>query len=216
MKPSELNFKHCAYFGNLPKVALILVFLFALDFSFVSNADAQRHGGIFYGGMNRSGIVIRGNQMNRNFIIYRGIPNRYHSFMPRWGYYYWGIPAYDFRFMFDGLYYYYNDGIYYRYNHEKYEAVPAPLGYRTKTLPKNCFEFTLDGVTYFYYFGSYYTPVKDGQYEVVRPPIGAEVENIPQGYEKVKIEGQTYFIINNVQYKAILKNNVIWYKVIKN
>lgn len=217
MKRSELNFRHCVSLSYFHKASLILIFLFALDFSFVSNADAQRHGGIFHAGVIHGGMNNRIFPMNRNFNRFRGIPFRFYSFMPRWGYYYWGIPPFDFQFLYDGMNYYYGNGIYYRYNdNEKFESVPAPVGYRTKVLPKNCYEFKLESVQYFYYYGSYYTPVKDGQYDVVKPPLGAEVESIPQGYDKVEIEGQTYFILNEVQYKAVLRNNEVWYRVIKN
>jgi len=56
----------------------------------------------------------------------------------------------------------------------------------------------------------------DGQYEVVQPPVGAEVDSIPDGYDKVTVDGQTYFTLSGVQYKAIMRDNVIWYRVIKN
>ncbi|HJV76854.1 MAG TPA: DUF6515 family protein, partial [Paludibacter sp.] len=72
-----------------------------------------------------------------------------------------------------------------------------------------------NGAPYYYYFGTFYIPV-DKQYEVVEPPIGAMVETIPQGYEKLDIEGQTYYISNGVQYKAVMRNNEVWYQVIKN
>ena len=135
--------------------------------------------------------------------------------MPFWGDYYWGIPPYALWFNLDGYNYYDYDGIYYKYDDNKYQVVPAPIGHMVKTLPKGSTQFSLDGATYFYYFGSFYIP-QDGQFMVVQPPIGAEVDSIPDGYEKVMIDGQTYFTLNGVQYKAILRNNAVWYQVIKN
>jgi len=93
--------------------------------------------------------------------------------------------------------------------------VPAPIGHSVKVLPKGSFRFSLNGTQYYYYFGTYYLP-RDGQYEVVLPPVGAEVDSIPDGYEKVIVDGQTYFTLNGVQYKAVMHDNKIWYRVIKN
>ncbi len=50
---------------------------------------------------------------------------------------------------------------------------------------------------------------------MVQPPVGAEVNSIPDGYDKVTIDGQTYYTLNGVQYKAVIWNNEIWYRVIK-
>jgi len=210
------------------------MFLFALDLSFISNADAQRNGGrggrsgaghsgmsrgnVRSGGMGHSAVISHGRNLGRDFHMSRGFRMnhyRYYPFIPQWGDYYWGIPPYDFRFMYDGMNFYYGDGIYYRDIDNKYEVVPAPEGYQTKVIPKDCFRFTLDGVQYYYFNGSYFIP-KDSLYEVVRPPVGAVVESIPQGYDKLEIEGHTYFILQGVQYKAIIKNDEVWYQVIKN
>jgi hypothetical protein len=231
MKRLELNFKHGESLSNLPKAALILMFLFALDLSFVSNADAQRNGGGHYRsglsrgyvrpvGMGHSALthgrnLSRDFHMGRGIRIHRGLSYRYYPFIPQWGDYYWGIPPYEFRFIYDGLNFYYGDGIYYRYHDDRYEVVPAPEGYQTKVIPKDSFRFTLDGIEYYYFNGSYYIP-KDNRYEVVRPPVGAVVNSIPQEYDKMEIDGQTYFILHGVQYKAIVKNDQVWYQVVKN
>ena len=103
----------------------------------------------------------------------------------------------------------------YKYDDNKYQVVAAPIGHKVKTVPKGSLQFTLDGVTFYYYFGSFYTPV-NGQFEVVQPPLGAEVDSIPEGYDKVVIDGQTYYTLNGVQYKAVIRDNAIWYQVIKN
>jgi len=146
---------------------------------------------------------------------FRGLPYWRYGYLPFWGDYFWGIPPYSMEFYLDGYNYYDCDGVYYKKDNDKYQVVPAPVGTRVKELPKNSLEFTLDGAPYYYYFGTFYIPV-NGQYEIVEPPLGAEVDSIPDGYDKVMIDGQTYYTLDDVQYKAVLRNNVIWYQVIKN
>jgi hypothetical protein len=80
--------------------------------------------------------------------------------------------------------------------------------------PFRCFSFYFGGIPYYYYGGSYYIE-RNGAYETVAPPVGALVESLPKGYEKVVIDGQTYYTKGKVQYKAIMKDGDIWYKVIK-
>lgn len=234
MKRFNLFFKHCASLIHPASLAVILVILFALDLSTTIDVRAQRHGSSFHGrsGMSAGNHIGQSyNRMNNShmyignfghrehfgshFYRYRSVPYWRYPYMPFWGDYYWGIPPYSLRFYLNGYYYYDDDGIYYKYDNDKYQVVPAPIGHKLKTLPKGNTRFTLDGVTYFYYFGTYYTS-QDGQYVVVQPPIGAEVDSIPDGYEKVMIDGQTYFTLNGVQYKAVLRDNVVWYRVIKN
>ena len=242
MKRANLIFKHCASRIHLPKLAFCFAILMALNLSALPTVDAQRHGGSgrgmgtsggshmshisggthmsrSFGRMNKSRIYT-GNFVPRNhyggrYYRYWGAPGWGYSFWPFWGDYYWGIPPYALRFYIDGSNYYDSDGIYFKQENDKYKVVPAPLGLKVKTLPKGSQEFTVDGNHYFYYFGTYYAP-RDGKYEVVEPPIGAEVDSIPDGYDKVMIDGQTYFSLNGVQYKAVLRDNVIWYQVIKN
>ena len=223
MKRFNFNLKRRTSLVTLPKTALVMAFLLVMSMTTALNADAQRRGG-GHGGFGRMGS--RGMHVERmsqfrthvdgynNFRINRHLPHWNYAYFPRWGEYYWGLPYYGSTFALNGFNYYYDDGIYYRSDDGQYEVVPAPLGYKTKTIPKDCFQFTIENVTYYYYFGSYYVQ-RDGQYEVVNPPVGAEVPAIPKGYDQVVIDGQTYYTMNGVQYKAILKNNEIWYQIIK-
>jgi len=222
MKRFELDFKRCASLIRIPKFAVIFMLLLALDLSGVSNIDAQRHGGGIRSGVIRGGSHVgvmprdfgyRGH-FYRGFYGNRTIPYWYYFYLPGWGDFFWDLPPYDWRFFYNGFNFYYNDGIYYKDYDGKYEIVAAPLGYKTKVVPKESFQFALDGVQYYYYYGSYYTP-KDGKYEVVKAPLGAIVESIPQGYDKVVVDGQTYYTLDKVQYKAIMQNNEVWYQVIK-
>jgi hypothetical protein len=238
MKRYELNFRHLASVLHISKLAIMIGILLALDMSVPFNADAQRHGGSGRGSIGRSSVrgsfsrvgtrssriggvrTLSANfggrgYIGRGFYYNRGIPYWRYSYYPFWGDYFWGIPPYALRFYLDGYNYYDSDGIYYKYDDNKYQVVPAPIGYKVKTIPKGSLQFTLDGVTFYYYFGSYYTPV-NGQFEVVQPPIGAEVDSIPEGFDKVVIDGQTYYTLNGVQYKAVIRDNVIWYQVVKN
>lgn len=238
MKRHELNFKHVASVFHLSKLAILIGIMMAMNVSMPFNADAQRHGGSGRGSIGRSSVsgsfsrvgssysrigrvrTLSGNfglrgYPGRGFYYYRGVPYWRYSYFPFWGDYFWGIPPYALRFYLDGYNYYDCDGIYYKYDDNKYQVVPAPIGYKVKTIPKGSLQFTLDGVTFYYYFGTYYTPVK-GQFEVVQPPIGAEVDSIPEGFDKVVVDGQTYYTLNGVQYKAVLRDNAIWYQVIKN
>ena len=84
-----------------------------------------------------------------------------------------------------------------------------------RVIPNGSLQFTLNGLPYYYYYGTYYAP-RDSQYEVVQAPVGAVVESIPDGYEKVEVDGQSYYIINGVQYKPVIRNEEVWYQVIKN
>ena len=219
MKPFKFNFKQRALFSHHSAVVTILAILLTLNLSTSMTVDAQRRGGSgsrgnvghignyhgYYGG--HYGAHYGGHYINRPYWGF--------SYFPIWGDFYWGISPFAFRFMYNNLYYYFDDGIYYRLDDDKYQVVPAPVGHRIKKLPKGTYEFTLNGAPYHYYFGTFYIPV-DKQYEVVEPPIGAMVETIPKGYEKLEIEGQTYYVSNGIQYKAVMRNNEIWYQVIKN
>jgi hypothetical protein len=202
----------------LRMIALVIV-LSALE-SASFNADAQRRGGFGHGGYTHSGFGhagygYGGHYYGGAFAINRSVPYWHYSFFPRWGDYYWSLPSASFAFLFGGLNYYLCDGIYYQYYNKRYIVVPAPIGHRVKVLPRGYMAFTFGGLPYFYYYGTFYAPIK-GQYEVVQPPVGAIVESIPNGYEKVEVDGQTYYILDGVQYKAILKNNEVWYQVVKN
>jgi len=234
MKRYVLNFKRSASILIMPKPIFFTVILLALALSMPLHTDAQRRGGSGQSGFSRGGTSHMGSGFGRSynggrsfgnfghrehwgrgFSPYRGLPYWRYGFFPFWGDYFWGISPYAIGFYLNGFNYYDNDGVYYKYDNDKYQVVPAPIGYKVKKLPKESLQFTLDGVPYSYYFGSYYI-FRDGKYEVVPAPVGAEVDSIPEGYEKVIIDGQTYFTLNGVQYKAVMRDNVIWYQVIKN
>jgi len=214
MKRFKLNFKQSALLNHHSKLVIILAGLFAFSLSTAMTADAQRRGGGIgmRGGFGHSYI---GNYRNFGGHFSRSVPFWSYPYFPVWGDFYWGVSPLALRFLYNDYYYYFDDGVYYRLDKNKYQVVPAPVGHKIKTLPTGTYQFSLDGATYFYYYGTYYIPVA-GQYEVVQPPIGATVESIPQGYEKLEIEGQTYYILNEVQYKAVIRNNEVWYQVIKN
>lgn len=221
MKPFKLISKQAAFISLHSTLVRVLAILLAFNLSLAMTADAQRRGG---GGSR--GSISRGHMGNYHGYYgghYRGHYGGHYlsrpywgfSYFPIWGDFYWGISPFALRFMYNNLYYYFDDGIYYRLDNDKYQVVPAPVGHRIKKLPKGTYELTVNGAPYYYYFGTFYIPV-DKQYEIVEPPIGAMVETIPQGYEKLDIEGQTYYISNGVQYKAVMRNNEVWYQVIKN
>ena len=197
--------------GKIP----FIVILFMLEFTISLGADARGHSSFR---SSRSFSYGYSHSYNRGFHSGFGI-NRVrfynYGYYPRWGYYYDVIPAYELQFLLNGATYYYGNGIYYRNENGKYVVTEAPIGYRTKVLPKNCLQFTLDNITYFYDFGTFYSQ-RNGQYEVVRAPLGAVIDILPDGADKVLIEGQTFYSLNGVQYKAVIRNNEIWYEVIKN
>jgi len=168
-----------------------------------------------YDGRHFSGNYSHRGFSGRGYYGYRGLPYWRYGYLPFWGDFFWGIPPYSYMFYLNGYNYYDCDGVYYKKDNDKYQVVPAPVGSMVKELPKNSIQFSLDGAPYYYYFGTYYIPL-NGQFEIVEPPIGAEVDSIPDGYDKVMIDGQTYYSYNGIQYKAVLRDKVIWYKVIKN
>ena len=234
MKRFNLISKQLASFIHLPEFTFALALAVTLGLSMPLSANVQRHAGSVHsrmsrGGINRmstgfghinnihihSGLIGPRYRWNRGLHFYGGFPGWRYSYFPFWGNYYWNIPPFAVRFYLDGYNYYDSDGVYFKKEKDKYKVVPAPIGYTVKVLPKGSFGFTLNGIQYYYYFGTYYVP-GDSQYEVVLPPVGAEVDSIPDGYQKVVIDGQTYFTLNGVQYKAVLRDNVIWYRVIKN
>jgi len=206
MKRINLNLKNATGSFKLTKVVWTLLILLALDTTISFNADAQRHGGRGFGGYGH-GFYGGGFSMGR-FRTYN------YGYYPRWGFYYDVLPVYELQFLLNGVTYYYANGIYYRSENGKYVVTAAPIGYRTKVLPRNCLQFTLDNVTYFYDFGTFYSQ-RNGQYEVVRAPLGAVIDILPDGADKVIIEGQTFYTLNGVQFKAVIRNNEIWYEVIK-
>jgi hypothetical protein len=229
MKPFKCNFKEQAFISLHSTVLRVLTIVLAFTLSASMTADAQRRGG----GGNRTTVsrghtgnihTYSGGNYRRNYgttyrgnyrIHYMNRPYRGFSHFPVWGDFYWGISPFSLRFMYNNLYYYFDDGIYYRQDDDRYQVVPAPVGHKIKKLPKEAYQLNVDGQIYYYYFGTFYVPA-DKQYVVVEPPVGAMVQEIPQRYEKVEVEGQTYYILNGVQYKAVLQNNEVWYQVIRN
>jgi hypothetical protein len=216
MKKAVLNLKFGAYLKGFQKLALLFLLLFALGFS----VDAQRRGGGFghvgaaiaHGGFSRGGFTHVG-YAGRGFGEFRG-SHWHYSFFPRWGGFYGYLPYPYINFWWGGLDYYLYNGAYYHYYGGRYEAVPAPVGYRVRSLPKGAQELAVDGNTYFYYYGAFYVP-SNKKFEVVPAPVGAVVDNIPRGYEKVVAEGQTYYTFDDVQYKAIVRKNGVSYEVVK-
>lgn len=208
MKWTVFKLKFGAWLNNLPKLAMLFVVLFALELSTVVNADAQRRGGFGHSGFRYIG------HPNRSFGEFRGRFIAHPYFFPRWGVYYGYLPFWTGSFLFGGLDYYLYDGIYYRNFNGNYAMVPAPIGHRVRSLPKGYEQFYMDSIPYYYYYGSFYM-LKGKKYEVVPAPVGAMVEHIPYGYEKVVTKGETYYIGNGVQYKVVLQNDEIWYKVVK-
>jgi len=234
MKRLKLISTHLASLIHLPELAFALALAVTLGMSMPLNANVQRHAGPLHSGVSRSSYHPMGSGYGRfnngryygryigpryhwggGIHFYGGFPGWWYPYTPFWGGYYWSIPPFALRFYLGGSSYYDSDGIYFRQEKNKYKVVPAPIGHSVKVLPKGSFRFSLNGTQYYYYFGTYYLP-RDGQYEVVLPPVGAEVDSIPDGYEKVIVDGQTYFTLNGVQYKAVMHDNKIWYRVIKN
>ncbi len=111
--------------------------------------------------------------------------------------------------------YYYNGGYYYRWNNRGiFELTIAPFGVRLSVLPAGCRVIYYSNIPYYYYGGTYYNYI-DSYYEVVNPPVGAVVEYISPDCETVYINGETYYIGSGVQYKPVIINGQIWYRIIK-
>jgi len=110
--------------------------------------------------------------------------------------------------------YYY--GYYYRPWDDYYWRVWPPFGFRISWLPPYYYAFWWHDIEYYYSCNVYYVYVEEEEeYVVTRPPIGAVVETIPDYGEKVIVEGETYFVADGIQYKAVIVNAEIWFKVIK-
>jgi hypothetical protein len=208
MKPSILSFSWSASLKKSNKLIIFFIVLFALVFSPAINADAQRHSGFGHSGSEHIGLSGR--------ILVRSFGGLYlHGpYYPFWGGFYGFFPFATLSFIYGGLDYYLYNGIYYRNIDGKYAMVPAPIGYRVKKLPNGYEEFTLDSIAYFYYNGSFYVQ-KGKKFEVVQAPVGAIVQHIPIGYQKEVVNGETYYIVYGVQYKVVVRDNVICYLVIK-
>ena len=218
MKKLKIIMKMDSLSKQIKKIGVLSIIFLAMEASTVNIAVAQRrggfgHGGFAHGGFGHYGFAHGGFGHAGHFGWGFG-PFWFYSFAPIWGGLYWYLPYAAFNFYYDGLDYYLWNGIYYRDFDGKYEVVPAPVGYKIKDLPQGAEQVSVDGVNYYYYYGTYYV-LKGKKYEVVPAPIGAVVSSIPQGYDKVEINGQTYYTLSGIQYKPILKNNEVWYQVIK-
>lgn len=110
--------------------------------------------------------------------------------------------------------YHVHNGIFYRPSGRQFVVVAPPVGVRVSSLPVGNRLIVLRGRQYFYYYGTFYTTV-GREYKVVQPPVGALVEAIPDGYQELVIDGNTYYVVDDVQYKAVIHNDEIWYEVIK-
>ena len=213
MKSTFLKLSKSASLNNLQKVALFFTIVFALEFTTIFNADAQRRGpraaGIHRGESEHNEFLERGYNNHWDRPVYR------YSYFPGWEAYDWYSPFFPVSFFYRGLYYYWWDGIYYQYHNGNYEMSPAPVGYRVRHLPDGYTQLTVNGSQYYYYNGSFYAP-EGKKYEVVTAPVGAIVGDIPRGAEKLEIDGQTFYSVNGTQFKAILKDNAVWYQVVKN
>ncbi|HEX38264.1 MAG TPA: hypothetical protein ENG70_05350 [Candidatus Cloacimonetes bacterium] len=181
---------------------------------------------------------------NTQIIIYNNIEYRYYYgyYYRPWDGYYWRIwppfgfriswlPPYYYDFWWDGIRYYYYCNVYYIYedDDEKFIVVRPPIGAMVETLPEYSEKLIIEGETYFLADGVQYKAVlvndeiwfqvikvvDDTEYDVVQLPVGAVVDTIPNDRELIVIEGETYFIADNVQYKPVIVNDEIWFKVLK-
>lgn len=181
---------------------------------------------------------------NTQIIIYNNIEYRYYYgyYYRPWDGYYWRIwppfgfriswlPPYYYDFWWGGIRYYYYCNVYYIYedDDEEFIVVRPPIGALVETLPEYSEKLIVEGDTYFLADGVQYKAVlvndeiwfqvikvvDDMEYDVVQLPVGAVVETIPNDRELLIIEGETYFIAENVQYKPVIVNEEIWFKVLK-
>jgi len=117
---------------------------------------------------------------------------------------------------YDNVEYKCHNGYYYRHWGRHYRRMRPPWGLRIRWLPRYYYIYIFDSCRYYYCCNVYYIYIEsDDEYIVVRPPIGALVETLPEYSEKLIVEGETYFIADGIQYKAVLVNDEIWFKVIK-
>ncbi|MEM9830665.1 MAG: DUF6515 family protein [Bacteroidota bacterium] len=110
--------------------------------------------------------------------------------------------------------YWVHNNVYYRRANGRYVVVSPPRGIRVTVLPPGYRRVVVGRSVYFYAGGNYYLKQQDG-YITVPPPVGALVETLPDSYEQIEVEGDTYYITESVQYKAIIKDEEVWYEVVK-
>ena len=181
---------------------------------------------------------------NIQIIIYNNIEYRWY-----YGYYYepwWGcyiriwppfgfrigwLPPYYYAFWYRDIEYYYCCNVYYIYveEEEEYVVVRPPIGAVVETIPGYSEKLIVDGETYFIADAIQYKAVivndeiwfkvikviDEDEYDIVQIPVGALIETLPEDRELILIDDQTYYIADNVQYKAVIVNDEIWFKVLK-
>ena len=181
---------------------------------------------------------------NIQIIIYNNIEYRWY-----YGYYYWPwegcyrriwppfgfrigwLPPYYYAFWYRDIGYYYCCNVYYIYveEDEEYVVVRPPIGAVVETIPDYSEKLIVDGETYFIADAIQYKAVivndeiwfkvikviDEDEYDIVQIPVGALIETLPEDRELILIDDQTYYIADNVQYKAVIMNDEIWFKVLK-
>jgi len=117
---------------------------------------------------------------------------------------------------YDNVEYKCHNGYYYRHWGRHYRRMRPPWGLRIRWLPRYYYVYIFNDCRYFYCCNVFYIYIEDeNEYIVVRPPIGALVETIPEYSEQLIVDGETYYIADGIQYKAVIVNEEIWFKVIK-
>ena len=181
---------------------------------------------------------------NIQIIIYNNIEYRWY-----YGYYYWPwegcyrriwppfgfrigwLSPYYYAFWYRDIEYYYCCNVYYVYveEEEEYVVVCPPIGAVVETIPGYSEKLIVDGETYFIADAIQYKAVivndeiwfkvikviDEDEYDIVEIPVGALIETLPEDRELILIDDQTYYIADNVQYKAVIVNDEIWFKVLK-
>ena len=105
---------------------------------------------------------------------------------------------------FKGVNYHFHNGIWYKPYKKKFIVFRPVVGVRIKTLPINCYHFTIRNRKYHYYYGTYYALVpKTNEYEVVQPPLGAKVDELPDDCKEKNINGETYYELDETFYSYI-------------
>ena len=189
-------------------------------------------------------IEIEHEDNNVEIIIYNNTEYSYYYgyYYRPWDDYYWRVwppfgfriswlPPYYYAFWWHDIEYYYSCNVYYVYveEEEEYVVVSPPIGALVETIPDYGEKLIVEGETYFLADGIQYKAVivndeiwfkvikvvDDNEYAVVELPVGALIEIIPEDRELLFIDGETYFIAENFQYKAVIVNDEIWFKVLK-
>jgi len=155
----------------------------------------------------------------------------YRRVWPPFGFRIGWLPPYYYAFWYRDIEYYYCCNVYYIYaeEEEEYVVVRPPLGALVETIPEYSEQLIVDGETYYIADGIQYKAVivndeiwfkvikagEKNEYEVVKLPVGVLVETIPEDHELLLIDGETYYISEDIQYKAVMANEEIWFKVLK-